>query len=125
MAKTKTVLEAELRKKYLDLISDFLKGLDEDILLVKSNEIAFPTVDEEHNDKFLTVTISVKQGSRDDNEGYDGYAIAEQYAEKVKANEEKAKTEAEKKAKKIAKDKAQREAMAKAKAEHLAKKGEG
>ena len=122
MAKTKTVLEAELRKKYLDLISDFLKGLDEDILLVKSNEIAFPTVDEEHNDKFLTVTVSVKQGSRDDNEGYDGYAIAEQYAEKLKNDEERAKKNAEKKARDIARDKARREAMAKAKAEHQAKK---
>ena len=122
MAKTKTVLEAELRKKYLDLISDFLKGLDEDILLVKSNEIAFPTIDEEHNDKFLTVTVSVKQGSRDDNEGYDGYAIAEQYAAKLKNDEEKAKKNAEKKARDIARDKAKREAMAKAKAEHQAKK---
>ena len=122
MAKTTKQLDEALRNKYLDLFIQFLTEQGEDVLRVKSNEIAIPTIDEERNDKFVKIVVSVPTGSRDDGEAYDGYGIAEQYAEKVKADEENAKAEAEKKAKKIAKDKAKREALAKAKAEHLAKK---
>lgn len=125
MAKTKKQLDEALRNKYLDLFVQFLTEQGEEVLQVKSNEIAIPTLDEERNDKFVKIAISVPTGSRDDGEAFDGYGMAEQYAEKVKADEEKAKAEAEKKAKKIARDKAQREARAKAKAEHQAQKGEG
>ena len=125
MAKTKKQLHEALRNKYLDLFIQFLTEQGEEVLRIKSNEIAFPVLDEERNDEFIKVAISVPTGSRDDGEAFDGFGMAEQYAEKVKADEEKAKAEAEKKAKKIAKDKAQREAKAKAKAEHEAKKGEG
>ena len=125
MAKTKTVLEAELRAKYVDLFTKFLESIEEEPMLVKSNTIAFPTLDEEQNDKFITVTITVKQGARDDNDGYDGYTAATMYAEHIAEQAEKKRIADEKKAKKIAKDKAQREAMAKAKAEHQAKKEEG
>ena len=125
MAKTQKQLNEALRNKYLDLFIQFLTEQGEDVLRVKSNEIAIPTLDEERNDKFIKVSVSVPTGSRDDGEAFDGYSMAEEYAEKVKADEEKAKAEAEKKAKKIARDKAQREALAKAKAEHIAKKREG
>lgn len=125
MAKTQKQLDEALRNKYLNLFIQFLTEQGEDVLRVKSNEIAIPTVDEERNDKFVKIAVSVPTGSRDDGEAFDGYGIATQYAEKVKADEEKAKAEAEKKAQKIARDKAKREALAKAKAEHLAKKSEG
>jgi hypothetical protein len=125
MAKTTKQLDEVLRNKYLDLIVQFLTEQGEDVLRVKSNEIAIPAVDEERNDKFVKIVVSVPTGSRDDGEAFDGYGMAEQYAEKVRADEEKAKAEAEKKAQKIARDKAKREALAKAKADHLAKKGEG
>ena len=124
MAKTKKQLHEALRNKYLDLFIQFLTEQGEEVLRIKSNEIAFPVVDEERNDEFIKVAISVPTGSRDDGEAFDGFGMAEQYAEKVKTDEEKAKAEAEKKAKKIARDKAQREAKAKAKAEHEAKKSE-
>lgn len=125
MAKTKKQLHEGIRNKYLALITDYLTEQGEEVLKVKSNEIAIPTLDEEGNEEFIVLTFKVPTGSRDDGEAYDGYGVAEQYAEKVKADEEKAKAEAEKKAKKIAKDKTQREAKAKAKAEHEAKKNEG
>ena len=125
MAKTKKQLHEALRNKYLDLFIQFLTERGEEVLRIKSNEIAFPVLDEERNDEFIKVAISVPTGSRDDGEAFDGFGMAEQYAEKVKADEEKAKAEAEKKAKKIARDKAPREAKAKAKAEHEAKKNEG
>lgn len=125
MAKTKKQLHEALRNKYLDLFIQFLTEQGEEVLRIKSNEIAFPVVDEERNDEFIKVAISVPTGSRDDGEAFDGFGMAEQYAEKVEADKEKAKAEAEKKARKIARDKAQREAKAKAKAEHEAKKNEG
>ena len=125
MAKTKKQLHEGIRNKYLALITEYLTAQGEEVLKVKSNEISIPTLDEEGNEEFIVLTFKVPTGSRDDGEAYDGYGVAQQYAESVVAKEEKAKAEAEKKAKKIARDKAQREAKAKAKAEHEAKKNEG
>ena len=124
MAKTKKQLHEGIRNKYLALFTEFLTEQGEEVLKVKSNEIAIPCLDEEGNEEFIVLTFKVPTGSRDDGEAYDGYGVAEQYAEKVKADEERAKAEAEKKAKKIARDKAMREQRAKAKAEHEAKKSE-
>jgi hypothetical protein len=125
MAKTKKELHEGIRNKYLALITEYLTKADEEVLRVKSNEIAVPTLDEEGNEEFIVITFKVPTGSRDDGEAYDGYGMAEQYAESMVAKQEKAKAEAEKKARKIAKDKAMREQRAKAKAEHEAKKNEG
>ena len=121
MAKTKKQLHEEIRNRYLALISEYLTAQGEEILRVKSNEIAIPCLDEDGTEEFIVMTFKVPTGSRDDGEAYDGYGMAEQYAESVAEKEEKAKIEAEKKAKKIAKDKAMREQRAKAKADHLAK----
>lgn len=125
MAKTKKQLHEGVRNKYLALITEYLTAQGEEVLRVKSNEIAIPCLDEEGNEEFMVITFKVPTGSRDDGEAYDGYAVAQQFAEDSEAKAEKAKAEAEKKAKKIEKDKAQREAKAKARAEHEAKKSEG
>ena len=125
MAKSKKQLHEALRNKFLTHFSELLTNEGEEVLRTKSNEIAIPTLDENGNEEFVVITFKVPTGSRDDGEAYDGYGIAEQYAESVVAKQEKAKADAEKKARKIERDKAQREAKAKAKAEHEAKKGEG
>ena len=125
MAKSKKQLHEAIRAKWMAMVIEWLEAQGEEVLRVKSNEIAMPTLDEDGNEEFLVMTFKVPTGSRDDGEAYDGYGMAEQYAESVATKAEKAKVEAEKKAKKIAADKARREAMAKAKAEHEAKKGEG
>ena len=125
MAKSKKQLHEELRARFMKVISDYLAEQNEEVLQTASQEIAIPCVDSEGNDEYVVITFKVPTGSRDDGEAYDGYGVAEQYAESVADKAETAKAEAEKKAKKIARDKAQREARAKAKAEHLAKKGEG
>ena len=122
MAKTKKQLHEALRNKYLSLITEYLTAQGEEVLKVKSNEIAIPCLDEDGNEEFIVMTFKVPTGSRDDGEAYDGYGMAEQYTKSTAEKEEKAKIEAEKKAKKIAKDKAQREALARARAEHEAKK---
>jgi hypothetical protein len=125
MAKSRKQLHEALRNKYIDLFIQFLTEQGEEVLRIKSNEIAFPVVDEERNDEFIKVAISVPTGSRDDGEAFDGFGIAQQYSKKVEDDRARAEADAEKKAKKIARDKAQREARARAKAEHEAKKNEG
>lgn len=117
MANSKKALSEKLRAKYLKLVSDFLASNDEEVLVTGSNEICLPCVDEEGNDEFMVITFKVPTGSRD-GDAYNGYELAEDYALKCKAKEEKAKETAKKKAEKIAKDKANREAKARAKAEH-------
>ena len=125
MATTKKQLHEGIRAKFIGMFKEYLEGQGKEVLRTKSNEIAIPTLDEDGNEEFIVITFKVPTGSRDDGEAYDGYGVAQQYAESVAEKAEKAKIEAEKKAKKIAKDKAQREAKAKAKAEHEAKKNEG
>ena len=92
-----------LRIQYLNLITELLAGADEEVLRVKSNEIAIPCVDADGEDSFVVITIKVPTGSRD-GDVYDGYGEAESYDMKVK---EKAEKEAEK-AKKAAKEKAKK-----------------
>ena len=125
MAKTKKQLNEALRQKFLELITDFFKGEGEEVLRVKSNEIAMPTLDEDGNDEWIVLTVKVPTGSRDDGEAYDGYGMATQYAEAVAEKEAKAKADAEKKARKIARDEKNRQARAEAKAKAQAEKGEG
>jgi activator of HSP90 ATPase len=120
MAKNTKQLHEGIRNKFLTALTEFLKEQGEDVLRTKSNEIAIPTLDAEGNDEWCTITVKVPTGSRDDGEAYDGYGMAEEYANKLVAKAEKtAKAKAEKE-RKIARDKAQREAKAKAKAEHKA-----
>ena len=125
MAKSKKQLHEGIRSKFIALFKEYLESQGEEVLRTKSNEIAVPTLDEEGNEEFIVITFKVPTGSRDDGEAYDGYGVAQQYAESIVAKEEKAKVEAEKKAKKIERDKAMREQRAKAKAERESKKGEG
>lgn len=120
MAKSEKILNDNLRNGWVERFVAFLKAEGEDVQLTASNTLMFPTVDEDGNDKFVTLTVKVPKGSRD-GDAYDGYAEAEDYAKHLKEQVEK-KAEAEaKKAAKIARDKAAREAKAKAKAEREAK----
>ena len=100
-----------LRTQYLDLISKLLAGADEEVLRVKSNEIAIPCVDADGEDSFVVVTVKVPTGSRD-GDPYDGYGEAESYELACKQKAEKAEADAKKKAAKIARDKAYREKQA-------------
>ena len=106
-----------LRAQYIDMITKLLTGADEEVLRVKSNEIAIPCVDAEGEDSFVVITIKVPTGSRD-GDPYDGYGEAESYEMGCKQKAEKAAADAKKKAAKIARD----EAMRAKKAENKAKR---
>lgn len=109
MAVSRKVERELIREKYLNEIIEFLTTKGEEVLRVKSNEIAIPVVGCEDNEDFLVVTVKVPTGANKGSEPYDGYEMEKDYARKLKQKEEKAKADAEKKAKKIARDKAIRE----------------
>ena len=93
-----------IRSEFLTLVSEFLATRGEEVLRVKSNEIAIPVVGCEDNEDFLVITFKVPTGANKGLEPYDGYSEAESYELKLKEKSEKAKAHAEKKAKKIARD---------------------
>lgn len=118
MAVSRKIEREMIRSQFLTLISEFLAEHGEEVLRVKSNEIAVPVVGCEDNEDFLVINFKVPTGANKGLEPYDGYAMAEDYEHHLKEKAEKAKANAEKKAKKIAKDK---EIRAKKKA--IAEKG--
>ncbi|MBQ2176958.1 MAG: hypothetical protein II453_18525 [Alphaproteobacteria bacterium] len=93
-----------IRKSFLDKVSHFLVDGGEEVLLVKSNEIAIPVVGCEGNEDFLVITFKVPTGANKGTEPYDGYALAEDYVHNLAEKEAKAKAKAEEKARKIARD---------------------
>ena len=87
-----------LRAQYIDIITNLLSGSGEEVLRVKSNEIAIPVVDRDGEDNYVVITIKVPTGSRD-GDPYDGYGEADSYAlnckQKAEKAEQKAKREGE------------------------------
>ena len=108
-----------LREDYLKQIIENFLDKDEQVLRVKSNEIALPVVGCEGNEDFIVITVKVPTGANKGLEPYDGFELAEDYEMKLAEKERKAKENAEKKAKKIAKDKEIRERK-----KEIAEKGE-
>ena len=119
MAISRKVEREILRNEYLEaIILNFLEK-DEQVLRVKSNEIAIPVVGCEGNEDFIVITVKVPTGANKGTEPYDGYELAEDYEMKI-AEKERKKIEAEKKkAEKIRKDEAIRQ-----KKKEIAEKGE-
>ena len=104
MAVSRKVERELLRSQFLEMVSEFLATKGEEVVRVKSNEIAIPVVGCEDNEDFLVITFKVPTGANKGTEPYDGYAMAEDYELHLKAKAEKAKANAEKKAKKMARD---------------------
>lgn len=103
MSVSRKVERELLKENYLNKIIEIFT-VDEEVLRVKSNEIAFPVVGCEGNEDFIVITVKVPTGADKGMTPYDGYAMAEEFELKTKEKEEKAKANAEKKAKKIKRD---------------------
>lgn len=106
MAQSKASLETALRVDFLQSITEMIQSKYEtDVLPISASEIAIPVVDAENNDKFVLIKVSIPRGTRNGNgsyDEYDGYGLAEAYAEecatkqaKKEASEAKKKAEAE------------------------------
>ena len=98
-------IERELiRTNFLEKVAQFLYESGEEVLRVKSNEIAIPVVGCEGNEDFLVINFKVPTGANKGLEPYDGYAIAEDYVHNLAEKERKAEERKAEKAKKIARD---------------------
>ena len=104
MAVSRKVEREIIRKSFLEKVSQFLAESGEEVLIVKSNEIAIPCVGCEGNEDFMVITFKVPTGANKGTEPYDGYALAEDYVHNLAEKEAKAKAKAEEKARKIARD---------------------
>ena len=104
MAVSRKIEREIIRKMYLELVSKFLMQYGDEVLIVKSNEIAIPVVGCEGNEDFLVLTFKVPTGANKGLEPYDGYALAEDYVHNLAEKEAKAKAKAEEKARKIERD---------------------
>lgn len=97
MAKlTRKQLDEAIKLRFLEGVSEHLENCGEEVLRVKSNEIALPVVDDEGEERWLVLIFKVPTGERG-GDGYDGYSMAEDYqmilAKKAaKAAENEAKT---------------------------------
>ena len=80
MAVSRKVEREIIRKSFLEKVSQFLAESGEEVLIVKSNEIAIPCVGCEGNEDFMVITFKVPTGANKGTEPYDGYALAEDYA---------------------------------------------
>ena len=109
------VANEALRAQYIELLTKLLGDNGEEVLRVKSNELAIPCVDKDGEDSYVVISVKVPTGSRD-GDPYDGYGEAESYAMSVRLKAERDAEKAEAKAKKIARDKAYREKQAENKA---------
>ena len=104
-----TKTNAALREKWTNLVKDALTLSDEyEVLPTSSHQLAIPVVDDEGEDNWVVITITVPTGTRD-GDVYDGYGLAETYQINKANAEAKAKAAAEKKAAKIARDQKMRE----------------
>ncbi len=118
---TKAQLETSLRNRFLDMVKEMMENAEEtDALRVSASELAIPCLDDEGNEKWVLVKISIPRGTRNGEGGYepyDGYAVAEDYAIDCEEKaQKKADAEAKKQAK-IAKDeqkRAEKKALAEA-----------
>ena len=110
---TKAQLETKLRTQFLNFFTEQVQtNFDTDVLPVSASELAIPCLDEEGTEKFVLVKVSIPRGTRNGEGGYDpydGYAVAEDYAQDcVEKAQKKADAEAKKQAK-IARDQKARE----------------
>ena len=96
---TNAKLNALVRESALRKIKDLLVTNNEQVLTIASNTICYPVVDSEGNEKFLKIVVSVPTA-----EDFDGYEMAEVYAEKVEADKIKAEERAKAKARKKKRD---------------------
>ena len=120
---TKSQLTSKKREDVLAMLTEYLADLGEDVMREGGNSLVFPSTDDEGNELFVKIAVSIPRGDRS-GEAYDGYAAAEDYKihlEEVAAN--KAQREKENAAK-AAKAKERREAAQAKKEAEAAKRAE-
>ena len=98
---------APVRAEYLTRIKDYFTEAGEEAVLITSGPYAIPVVDSNNTEGWVTITVTIPKGSRDDGP-FDGYEVAEDFAFEQAKKEKKKAEEAAKREKKKAKDAAAR-----------------
>ena len=118
---TKAQLETAIRNRFLSFIVQTIsQEMEIDALPVSASELAIPCLDDEGNEKWALVKVSIPRGTRNGEGGYnpyDGYAVAEDYAIDCEEKAQKKADAEAKKQKKIAADekkRAEKKALAEA-----------
>ena len=109
MATSRKVLREELKLQYLTDLIKYFTDIGEDVLRIKSNEIALPVVDKEGNEEFIKIVVSIPTGANKGTEPFDAYELAQEYEMKLEQKARQKKEMEEKKKAKIEKDKIRRE----------------
>lgn len=104
MAVSRKIERELIRTDFLEKVSQFLYEAGEEVLRVKSNEIAIPVVGCEGNEDFIVINFKVPTGANKGTEPYDGYAVAEDYVHNLAEKERKAKERKAEKERKIKRD---------------------
>ena len=104
MAVSRKIERELIRTDFLEKVSQFLYESGEEVLRVKSNEIAIPVVGCEGNEDFIVINFKVPTGANKGTEPYDGYAVAEDYVHNLAEKERKAKERKAEKERKIKRD---------------------
>ena len=82
---SKAQLENKLRSDMMNHVIEMVSNVyDTDGLVVSASEIAIPVLDEEGNEKFVLIKVSIPRGTRDGEGGYipyDGYAAHDAYVD--------------------------------------------
>lgn len=81
-SKSKAELETAIRNDILNTLTELLKEkYHPDVMPVSASELMIPVLDEEKNEKFAVVKVSIPRGTRNGSgyDPYDGYAAAEEY----------------------------------------------
>lgn len=104
MAVSRKIERELIRTDFLEKVSQFLYEGGEEVLRVKSNEIAIPVVGCEGNEDFIVINFKVPTGANKGTEPYDGYAVAEDYVHNLAEKERKAKERKAEKERKIKRD---------------------
>jgi hypothetical protein len=108
MSTSRKVLREELKMYYLTNLITHYTEAGEEVLRIKSNEIAIPVVDREGNEDFIKIVVSIPTGANKGTEPFDAYELAEEYQMKVEEKAKKQIEAEEKKKKKIAQDEKRR-----------------
>lgn len=104
-------LQDKLRADYFNKLKDLMAADGEEVMLIKGNTFAFPVLDDEQNERWVSVTVQIPRGSKD--APFDGHLEAEEFALEQRLKSEKAAEKAKIKAKKIESDKKARENISK------------
>ena len=90
MAKmTKSQLTTRKRQAELERLIAFYGAEGEEVLRPSGSSITFPSVDEEGNELYVLISVSIPRGSRLDGEEYNGHEAAKEYErhlEEIAAN---------------------------------------